>query len=197
MSVEGHAVGPTGTFVETPLSHKPSHHKLRVIVHVDLDPGHISVDVGGCLTQSNFPALLHLLLRAQRLASCPDIALNLRRAIHLDAGVLAYLRHIASPGSHRSVEHAAIHHEMGLAAAAALEEADEFHLTIVEPVYLRVCPIHSAKELATARLDVAQAALVAHPNQPTDPPHPVRPSRAAAVKRSQHERALKAHKVRI
>lgn len=177
------------------MSHKLSHHKLRIIVHVDLDPGHITVDVGGCLTQSNFPVLLHLLLRAQRLASFPDIALNLQRAIHLDAGVLAHLRHIASPGSHRSVQHAAIHHEMGLAAAAALEEADEFHLTIVEPVYLPVCPIHSAKELAAARMDVAEAALMEHPNQPTDSPHPVRPSRAATAKRSARERTFNAHKV--
>lgn len=181
--------------MEIPLSHKLSHHKLRIIVHVDLDPGHITVDVGGCLTQSNFPVLLHLLLRAQRLASFPDIALNLQRAIHLDAGVLAHLRHIASPGSHRSVQHAAIHHEMGLAAAAALEEADEFHLTIVEPVYLPVCPIHSAKVLAAARMDVAEAALMEHPNQPTDSPHPVRPSRAATAKRSSRERTFNAHKV--
>lgn len=183
--------------MEIPLSHKLSHHKLRIIVHGDLDPGHITVDVGGCLTQSNFPALLHLLLRARRLASCPDIALNLQKAIHLDAAVLAHLRHIASPGSHRSGQHTAIHHEMGLAASAALEEADEFRLTIVEPVYLPVCPIHSAKELAAARLDVAEAAILEHPNQPTDPPHPVRPSRATAAKRSTRENALKAHKVRI
>ena len=182
-------------FVEIPLSHKLSHHKLRIIVHVDLDPGHITVDVGGCLTQSNFPALLHLLLRAQRLVSGPEIALNLQRAIHLDAGILAHLRHIASPGSHRAGQHTAIHHEMGRAAAAALEEADDFHLTVVEPVYLPVCPIHSAKEFAAARLDVAEAAIVEHPNQPTDMANPVRPSRAASAKRTTRQRTLKAHKV--
>ncbi|HEY8699815.1 MAG TPA: hypothetical protein VIM08_02455 [Arthrobacter sp.] len=176
------------------MSHKLSHHKLRVIVHVDLDPGHITVDVGGCLTQSNFPALLHLLLRAQRLASCPDIALNLQRAIHLDAGVLAHLRHIASPGSHRTVQHAAIHHEMGLAAAAALEEADEFRLAILEPAYLPVCPIHSAKEQATAQLKMAEPALAEYLRQRTEP-RPVRPSPEASAKRTQRERALMAHKV--
>jgi hypothetical protein len=191
----GYAAGLLDSFVEIPMSHKLSHHKLRVVVHVDLDPGHITVEVGGCLTHSNFPALLHLLLRAQRLSFSPNIALNLQRAIHLDAGVLAHLRHIASPGSHGAGQHAAIHHEMGMAAAAALEEADDFHLSIIEPVYLPVCPIHSAKELAEARLDVAQAALLEHPNQPTDPVHPVRPSRSASAKRIQRERSLKAHTV--
>jgi hypothetical protein len=175
------------------LSHKLSHHKLRIVVHVDLDPGHITVDVGGCLTQSNFPALLHMLLRAQRLAAGPQITLDLRHAIHVDAGVFAHLRHIASPGSHRA-QHSAIHHEMGLAAAAALEEAGEFHLTIHEPVYLPVCPIHSAADLAAARRAAAEASLVKHPNQPADP---VRPSRAASAKRSTHERAVKALRVHI
>ena len=175
------------------MSHKLSHHKLRIVVHVDLDPGHITVDVGGCLTQSNFPALLHLLLRAQRLASGPQITLELRHAIHVDAGVFAHLRHIASPGSHRA-RHSAIHHEMGLAAAAALEEADDFHLTLHEPAYLPVCPIHSAADLAAARRDVAEAGLVRHPNQPTDQ---VRPSRAASAKRSTRERAVKALRVHI
>ena len=173
------------------MSHKLSHHKLRIVVHVEVDRGNISVDVGGCLTQSNFPALLHLLLRAQRLASAPGIALDLRHAIHLDAGVLAHLRHIAGPGSHKAGQHAAIHHAMGLAAAAALEEADDFRLTLLEPVYLPVCPIHSA-DSAAARRDAAKAALVEHPNQPTDPAHPVRPSRAASAKRSTRERAVKA-----
>lgn len=186
-----------GTYAETAMSHKLSHHKLRIVVHVDVDPGNISVDVGGCLTQSNFPALLHLLLRAQRLASAPEIALDLRHAIHLDAGVLAHLRHIASPGSHKSGQHAAIHHAMGLAAAAALEEADDFRLTLLEPVYLPVCPIHSAADSAAARRDAAKAAMVEHPNQPTDPAHPVRPSRAASAKRSTRERAGKALHVHL
>ncbi|WP_165478299.1 hypothetical protein [Arthrobacter sp. S39] len=177
------------------MSHKLSHHKLRIVVHVDVDRGNISVDVGGCLTQNNFPALLHLLLRAQRLASAPQIALDLRHAIHLDAGVLAHLRHIASPGSHRSGQHAAIHHAMGLAAAAALEEAEDFRLSLLEPVYLPVCPIHSAADFEAARRDAVDAAVVGHPNQPTDPVHPVRPSRAASVKRSTHERAAKALRV--
>ena len=174
------------------MSHKLSHHKLRMVVHAGVDPSHISVDVGGCLTQVNFPALLHLLLRAQRLASAPGITLDLRRAIHLDAGILAHLRHIASPGSHKAGRHTAIHHAMGRAAAAALEEADDFRLTLLEPVYLPVCPIHSAADLEAARRDAAAAAVVDHPNQPTDPAHPVRPARAASAKRSARDRTVKA-----
>lgn len=177
------------------MSHKLSHHKLRIVVHVDVDPGNISVDVAGCLTQSNFPALLHLLLRAQRLASAPGITLDLRHAIHLDAGVLAHLRHIASPGSHKAGQHTAVHHAMGRAAAAALEEADDFRLTLLEPVYLPVCPIHSAADREAARRDAAAAAVVDHPNQPTDPAHPVRPSRAASAKRSARERTVKAGRI--
>lgn len=170
------------------MSHRLSHHKLRIVVHVDVVPGNIAVEVGGCLTRANFPALLNLLLRAQRLAASPDIAVDLRRAIHLDAGVLEHLRGVADPG--RRIRSNPAHPSFGLAAAAALIEAD-FRLTLAEPAYLPVCPIHSANP-AAARRDAASAAVVGHPNQPTDPAHPVRPARADAAKRSTRERAVKA-----
>ncbi|WP_457972795.1 hypothetical protein [Arthrobacter sp. D1-17] len=41
-------------------------HKLRVLVQLDLDPGCVTVEAGGCLAaQANFPLLLPLMLRAQ------------------------------------------------------------------------------------------------------------------------------------
>jgi hypothetical protein len=42
---------------------------------------------------------------------------------------------------------------------------------------------------------VAEAAIVEHPNQPTDTANPVRPSRAASAKRTTRQRTLRAHKV--
>lgn len=174
------------------MSHRLSHHKLRVVVHCDVDPGQIRLDAGGCLTRSTFPALLHLLLRAHRLVSSPAISLDLRRAIHLDAGVLAHLRQLADPDSRPGGHQDVLHHGLGRAAAAALEETDNLRLSLIEPVYLPVCPVHSGTHFEAARRDAAEASVVEHPSQPTDPASPVRPSRAASAKRAQRERANKA-----
>jgi hypothetical protein len=119
-------------------------HKLRVVVRVDLDPVRVTLEIGGCLTQTNFPVLLHLLLRAQRLATSPSITLDFRDASHLEPSVLSYLQNVALPESHGNIEHADVHHELGNAAAAALEDADMFQLTLLEPDEIPVCPIHSA-----------------------------------------------------
>lgn len=181
-----------GTSAEIPVSHRLSHHKLRVVVHCDVDPGQVRVDVGGCLTQSTFPALLHLLLRAHRLVSSPAIALDLRRAIHLDAGVLAHLRLLAGPGRPQPGQRDVLRQGLAWAVAAALEEAEHLRLTLIEPVYLPVCPVHSGTHFEAARRDAAEASMVEHPSQPTDPASPVRPSRAASAKRAQRERSNKA-----
>lgn len=117
-------------------------HKLRVLVRVDLDPGHVTLEVSGCLTPANFPVLLHLLLRAQKLATGPSVTLDFRDASHLDESVLSYLHQAALPGEHARGEHVEVHHELGVAAASALEDANDFQLTIAEPDELPVCPIH-------------------------------------------------------
>lgn len=119
-------------------------HKLRVLVRVDLDPGRVTLEIGGCLTQANFPVLLHLLLRAQRLATGPSITLDFRDSTHLEPSVVSYLQHVALPESLRDSEPADVHHELGN-AAAALEGAETFELTLLEPDELPVCPIHSGE----------------------------------------------------
>jgi hypothetical protein len=118
-------------------------HKLRVLVRVDLDPVRVTLEIGGCLTQTNFPVLLHLLLRAQRLATSPSITLDFRESSHLEPSVLSYLQNVALPEPHGNSEHADVHPELGNAAAAALEDADMFQLTLLEPDDIPVCPIHS------------------------------------------------------
>ena len=136
-------------------------HKLRVLVRVDLDPGRVTLEIAGCLTQANFPVLLHLLLRAQRLATGPSITLDFRDSTHLEPSVLSYLRHVALPESHRDTEQADVHHELGNAAAAALEDAETCELTLLEPDELPVCPIHSGEadpELVPSLLPLTGAA---------------------------------------
>jgi hypothetical protein len=120
-------------------------HKLRVLVRVDLDPGHVTLEVSGCLTPANFPVLLHLLLRAQKLATCPGITLDFRGASHLDESVLSCLQQLALQEEHVRGEHVEVHDELGVAAASALEDADDFRLTLLEPGELPVCPIHCAE----------------------------------------------------
>ena len=124
-------------------------HKLRVLIRVDLEPGQVTLEISGCLTPANFPVLLHLLLRAQKLATCPRITLDFRDASHLDASVLSYLEQYPLPLDQEQVES---HHELGVAAAAALEDADDFQLTIVKPDELPVCPIHSGETNAESAL---------------------------------------------
>lgn len=127
-------------------------HKLRVLVRVDLDPGQVTLETSGCLTPVNFPVLLHLLLRAQKLATCPRTTLDFREASHLDESVLSYLEQYALPLDHHLGEHVEVHHELGVAAAAALEDADDFPLTIVKPAELPVCPIHCGETDAESAL---------------------------------------------
>jgi hypothetical protein len=137
-------------------------HKLRVLVRVDLDPGHVTLEVSGCLTPTNFPVLLHLLLRAQKLATCATITVDFRDASHLDESVLSYLQQVALPADHAFGEHVEVHHELGVAAASALEDADDFQLTLLEPSELPVCPIHGGESDHYGEAD-AESALAAMP----------------------------------
>jgi hypothetical protein len=98
-------------------------HKLRVLVRVDVDPGRVTLEVAGCLTQSNYPVLLHIMRRGRRLSPEQDITVDLHNASHLDPEVLMYLRHIAD------------HQAAG--------GADAFRLTLAEPAELPICLEHA------------------------------------------------------
>ena len=58
---------------------EPMNHKLRVLVRVDADPGHVTLEVAGCLTRASYPALLHIMRRASRLAAGSDTSIDLPR----------------------------------------------------------------------------------------------------------------------
>lgn len=73
---------------------EPLNHKLRVTVRIDVEPGHVTLLATGCLTRSNYPLLLHILRRTQRLASGSPIQVDLTQSSHVDPEVVEYLRHI-------------------------------------------------------------------------------------------------------
>ncbi len=107
-------------------------HKLRVLVRVDVDPGRVTLEATGCLTQANYPVLLHIMRRGRRLAPDQEITVDLRSASHLDPEVLLYLRHIAGRDEGGSQTPA----EQGNGAEA-------FRLRLVEPAELPVCLEHA------------------------------------------------------
>ncbi|MFF1385010.1 hypothetical protein ACFVWT_15730 [Arthrobacter sp. NPDC058288] len=98
-------------------------HKLRVLVRVDIDPGRVALEVTGCLTQANYPVLLHIMRRGRRLSPEQDITVDLHKTSHLDPEVLMYLRHIAGQDAEGS--------------------ADAFRLTLAEPAELPICLEHA------------------------------------------------------
>lgn len=75
-------------------------HKLRVLVRVDVDPGQVTLEVTGCLTQPDFPALMHFIRSAGRFAPGTGVSVDLYGASHLDPEILLQLRELAdsSPG---------------------------------------------------------------------------------------------------
>jgi hypothetical protein len=93
-------------------------HKLRVLVRVDADPGHVTLEVSGCLTQSGYPALLHIMRRASRLAAGSDVSVDLHGASHLDPEILLYLRQVAT------------------------SRTENFRLLLQEPAELPICLFH-------------------------------------------------------
>ncbi|MGO4121170.1 hypothetical protein [Arthrobacter sp. YAF16] len=112
-------------------------HKLRVLVRVDVDPGHVTLEVTGCLTQANYPALLHIMRRASRLASGSDVSIDLHGASHLDPEILLYLRQLAAnqaPAAPQEPVAAAV----GLAAGGS----EGFRLLLQEPAELPICLVH-------------------------------------------------------
>jgi hypothetical protein len=98
-------------------------HKLRVLVRVDVDPGHVTLEVTGCLTQADFPALLHILRRTGRLQSGSEVKVDLHGATHLDPEILLQLRSIA-------------------AASEGQAGTEQFRVTLDEPAELPICLLH-------------------------------------------------------
>lgn len=96
----------------------PVNHKLRVLVRVEVDPGHVTLEVTGCLTQANYPALLHIMRRASRLAAGSDVSIDLHGSSHLDPEILLYLRQLAAT------------------------QAEGFRLLLQEPAELPICLLH-------------------------------------------------------
>ena len=109
----------------------PVNHKLRVLVRVDVDPGHVTLEVTGCLTQSDFPALLHIMRRAGRLGAGTDVIVDLHGASHLDPEILLQLRSIADAST------AAQEPDAGTAAGK-----QPFRVTLAEPAELPICLLH-------------------------------------------------------
>ena len=105
----------------------PVNHKLRVLVRVDADPGHVTLEVTGCLTQPDFPSLLHILRRAGGLGAGTDVIIDLHGASHLDPEILLQLRSIA---------------DASVAAGAPGPGAAPYHVTLAEPSDLPICLLH-------------------------------------------------------
>ena len=109
-------------------------HKLRVLVRVDVDPGLVTLEVTGCLTQSDFPALLHIMRRAGRLGAGTDVTVDLHGASHLDPEILLQLRSIAEAGISGG--------NGGVARTVTAAENQPFRVTLAEPADLPICLLH-------------------------------------------------------
>ena len=69
-------------------------HKLRVLVRVDVDPAHVTLEITGCVTQSDSATLMHIVRRACRLEAGAEVVIDLHGASHLDPEVLLDLRRL-------------------------------------------------------------------------------------------------------
>jgi hypothetical protein len=112
----------------------PVNHKLRVLVRVDADPGHVSLEVTGCLTQSAFPALLQIIRRAGRLGAGADVVIDLHGSSHLDPEILLHLRSIANASTAAA--------EPGAELGAAARAGEPCRITLAEPADLPICLLH-------------------------------------------------------
>ena len=117
----------------------PVNHKLRVLVRVDADPGLVTLEVTGCLTQSDFPSLLHIMRRAGRLGAGTDVLVDLHGSSHLDPEILLQLRSIADGSG------AAAGSGAGTPAGTAAGK-EPFRVTLAEPADLPICLLHVGSE---------------------------------------------------
>jgi hypothetical protein len=118
---------------------------------VDVDPGHLTLEVTGCLTQADFPALLHIMRRTGRLKSGSEVRVDLHGASHLDPEMLLQLRSIA-------------------AASEGQAGTEQFRVTLDEPAELPICLLHVGShsevladldgELAVVPLDLSSDDLL-------------------------------------
>ena len=109
----------------------PVNHKLRVLVRVDVDPGHVTLEVTGCLAQGpDSPSLLHIMRRAGRLGAGTGVTIDLHGSSHLDPEVLLQLRSIAAASVAAAVP------DSGAAGA------EPFRVTLAEPAELPICLLH-------------------------------------------------------
>jgi len=117
-------------------------HKLRVLVRVDVDPGHVTLEVTGCLTQANYPALLHIMRRASRLASGSDVSIDLHGASHLDPEILLYLRQLAASQGPAASQDAPAQEPVAAALGVTAGGTEGFRLMLQEPAELPICLVH-------------------------------------------------------
>jgi hypothetical protein len=107
-------------------------HKLRALIRVEIDPGQVILEASGCLTQANYPVLLHTIRRGRRLAPEQALIVDLRAASHIDPEVLMYLRDVAGRES-----------DAGRDGGAPLNHAEAFRLALLEPAELPICLDHA------------------------------------------------------
>ena len=127
----------------------PVNHKLRVLVRVDVDPGPVTLEVTGCLTQSDFPSLLHIMRRAGRLGAGTGVLVDLHGSSHLDPEILLQLRSIADASG-----------SGGVPRAGTVAGEQPFRVALAEPSNLPICLLHVGSEgEVLAGLEVEPAAL--------------------------------------
>lgn len=107
-------------------------HKLRALIRVEIDPGHVILEASGCLTQANYPVLLHIMRRGRRLAPEQALTVDLRAATHIDPEVLMYLRHVAGRET-----------DAGRGGGETVNHPEAFPLVLVEPAELPICLHHA------------------------------------------------------
>ena len=73
-------------------------HKLRVLVRVDVDPGHVTLEITGCVTQSDSQPCCTSCAAPAASKPGADVVIDLHGASHLDPEVLLDLRRLADAG---------------------------------------------------------------------------------------------------
>jgi hypothetical protein len=105
-------------------------HKLRVLVRMDVDPAHVTLEITGCVTQSDSAALMHIVRRACRLEAGAEVVIDLHGASHLDPEVLLDLRRLVDSKP------------LPIADAGDAAPAVPFRLVLDEPTVLPICLLH-------------------------------------------------------
>lgn len=99
-------------------------HKLRVLVRMDVDPAHVTLEITGCVTQSDSATLMHIVRRACRLEAGAEVVIDLHGVSHLDPDVLLDLRRLVD------------------SKPLPIADAAPFRLVLDEPAELPICLLH-------------------------------------------------------